>query len=121
MIRDRTKRGRVERKKEGDRQVERQKFIQAQWVTRPPGHLGWDVESASCLPHSEEKKNITKNLSHQALIRRHPQVSFKFGLYFLQSKLSIGNLKMGEKRTRFFACKSLMILIQPILSFWHLC
>ena len=60
VIRDRTKRGRVERKKEGDRRAERQKFIQTQWVTQPSGHLGWDVESASCLPHSEGKKKHNK-------------------------------------------------------------
>lgn len=105
VIRGRTKRGRVERKKDGDRRAERQKFIQAQWGTRPSGHLGWDVASAWRPPHSEDKKNVTKNPSYQALIRRHPQILFKFGLGFLQSKVSIRNLKTGKKRTRFFAFK----------------
>lgn len=37
--------------------AEKQRFIQARWVTQTSGHLGWGVESVSCLPHSEGKKN----------------------------------------------------------------
>lgn len=55
----------------------------------------------ACLIQREKSHNKRK-LSHQTLIRKHPHISYKFGLCFLQSKFTISNLKMGEKKNKGF-------------------
>lgn len=90
VIKNRTKQGREERKKEGDgsREAEIYSGTVGNPDIRTPGlGCGVCVLSASFRRKKKQtklEKTKNKNISHQALIGRHPLISFLWSLFSME-------------------------------------